>query len=164
MPIINGIFDQFTEVCTFQLDDVKKILINKDIIVMTSMILAMSDHQPRKSGLRIKVDGKMRRNTISIQTVKSNFRMFCSSNAWQKRKKNRLRMYLLTKQTIQCMYLCVCACIYLLLVFLCGHVKDDQRTCLHTSAINSSIGHPRQKAEIARIMSTINLVIKKKER
>ena len=83
MPIVNGIFDQFTEVCTFQLDDEEKILINKDIIVMTSIILAMSDHQPRKSGLRIKVDGKMRRNTISIQTVKSNFRMFCSSNAWQ---------------------------------------------------------------------------------
>ena len=112
--MVNGILDHSTEVCTFQLDDVKKILTNKETIVITSMILAMSDHHPRKSGLRIKVDGKIRTYTISIHAVKSNFRMFCSSKAWGKQTRKHVGgcVELQSKQPLLIFFACVLICIF----------------------------------------------------
>lgn len=56
---------------------------------MTSKILAISEKIARKSGLRMKIDGRTRIYTMSIQTVVSNSTIFCSLRACQKTKRIR---------------------------------------------------------------------------
>ena len=86
-PMVNGSFDRHTLLFTFQLDDVEKTFTNTATIAMTSMMSAMIEPQARKSGLRIKIDGKTRTYTMIIQTAMSNCTISCSSNTCQKRKR-----------------------------------------------------------------------------
>jgi hypothetical protein len=82
--MVNGSFDHRTVLFTFQLDDVEKTFTNTATIAMTSKMLGMIEHQARKSGLRMKIDGKTKTYTISIQTAMSNCTISCSSKAFQK--------------------------------------------------------------------------------
>ena len=82
--MVNGNFDHFVELSTFQLDDLEKIFTNTATIVMTSKMLATSENQARKYGLRMKIDGKTKTNIMSIQAAMSNSTIFCSPKPYQK--------------------------------------------------------------------------------